>query len=146
MAITFSGTTGTFSDGSTQTGSYPSGVITPDYNTARTYQSFNNGHVILANCIFAANTVGYEAGGIMFWSLNSANSYYHIYAGTVNLAPAANISFAADESRHGSQSYFARGSGAGTGTLAGTWKARGQACGAGINQTNGYFVLMERVA
>jgi hypothetical protein len=148
MAITFTGTTGTFSDGSTQTGSYPAGVTTPDTNTANNAQSFNIGHLILANCIFSANTVGYEPGGYMFWALNSANSYYHIYAGTVNLAPAANttVTFPVNESRHGSQSYFARGNGSGTGTLSGTWKARGQACGAGINQTNGYFVLMERVA
>jgi len=143
MAITFTGTTGTFSDGSTQTGSYPSGVITPDYNTARTAQSFNAGHLILANCIFYSNTAGYESGGITFWALNSNNSFLHIYAGTINTAPGVNTDVAFDDARLGSQSYYARG---GTALLSGTWKARGQACGAGINQTFGYFVLMERVA
>jgi len=150
MATTISGTTVTFTDGSTWGGANGSDpvwgglIVAP--NTARTDTAFNIGHIILANCIFAVNTLGYEPGGYIFWSLNSANSYFHIYAGTVNFAPAANIVYAADDPRHGSQSYFARGSGAGTGTLAGTWKARGQACGAGINQTVGYFVLMERVA
>ena len=143
MTTTISGTTVTFTDGSTWGGA--NGTLTPDTNTDRISQSFNVGHIILANCIFNANNVGYESGGIMFWALNSANSYFHIYAGTVNLAPKANISIAADDSRHGSQSYFARGAGP-SGDLAGTWRARGQACGAGINQTNGYFVLMERVA
>ena len=143
MATTISGTTVTFTDGSTWGGA--NGDLTPDSNTSRTSQSFNIGHIILANCIFAANTAGFEHGGYTFWALNSSNSYYHIYVGTVNLGPKANIVYAANESRHGSQSYFARGTGP-SGDLTGTWKARGQACGAGINQTNGYFVLMERVA
>jgi hypothetical protein len=141
MTTTISGTTVTFTDGSTWGGA--NGTLTPDSNTDRVSQSFNLGHIILANCIFSANNLGFESGGVIFWALNAANSYYHIYAGTVNNAPSANISFSANDSRHGSQSYFARG---GTGTLSGTWRARGQACGAGINQTNGYFVLMERVA
>lgn len=144
MATTISGTTVTFTDGSTWGGA--TGSVVPDTNTANNAQSFNVGHLILANCIFSANNLGFESGGLIFWALNMPNSYYHIYAGVVNLAPAANTTFAANDSRHGSQSYFARGAGSGTGTLSGTWKARGQACGAGINQTNGYFVLMERVA
>ena len=144
MATTISGTTVTFTDGSVWNGTV--GSLTPAPNTNRVDTSFNIGHIILANCIFSANNLGFENGGYIFWALNAANSYYHIYAGPVNLAPAANTTFAADDARHGSQSYFARGNGSGTGTLVGTWKARGQACGAGINQTNGYFVLMERVA
>ena len=152
MATSISGTTVTFTDGSTWGGANGSDpvwgglIVAP--NTVRTDTSFNIGHVILANCIFNANVSGYEPGGYTFWALNSSNSYYHIFAGPVNFAPAVNttVNFAFNDPRHGSQSYFARGSGSGTGTLVGTWKARGQACGAGINQTNGYFVLMERVA
>ena len=143
MATSISSTTVTFTDGSTWGGA--NGTLTPAPNTGRTDTSFNIGHIILGNCIFNANTAGYEPGGYTFWALNSANSYYHIYAGPVNLGPKANISYAADDSRHGSQSYFARGGGP-SGALDGTWKARGQACGAGINQTLGYFVLLERVA
>ena len=141
MTTTINGTTITFTDGSAWTGA--NGAIIPDTNTANNSQSFNVGHIILANCIFSATVSGYESGGLTFWALNSANSYYHIYAGTINNAPSANTSFTVNDSRHGSQSYFARG---GVGTLTGTWRARGQACGAGINQTVGYFVLMERVA
>jgi hypothetical protein len=142
MATTISGTTVTFTDGSTWGGA--NGALTPDGNTSRTSLDHNIGHIILANCIFTANTLGFESGGLTFWALNMPNSYYHIYAGVINLAPNVNTAFAANDSRHGSQSYFARGYGGST--LSGTWKARGQACGAGINQTNGYFVLMERVA
>lgn len=142
MATTISGTTVTFTDGSTWGGA--NGGLSPDGNTSRTSLNHNIGHIILANCIFNANVSGFEHGGLNFWSLNSANFYYSIFAGFISLAPNVNASFAANDPRHGSQSYFARGF-VGS-NLSGTWKARGQACGAGINQTNGYFVLMERVA
>lgn len=144
MATTISGTTVTFTDGSTWGGA--NGALTPDANTARTAQSFNIGHLILANMIFYANTVGFMSGGRFFYGLNGVNKYY-IDFGISGGNPAVNINFPVTDSRHGSQSYFALGDGGtGVGVLSGTWKSRGQACGAGINQTNGYFVLMERVA
>lgn len=143
MATTISGTTVTFTDGSTWGGA--NGTLTPDSNTSRTSLDFNIGHIILANCIFPANQLGFTSGGRTFWALNTNNQFYSIDYGYNNLPPAANTVNAADHPRHGSQSYFALSS-SGTGRLTGTWKNRGQACGAGINQTNGYFVLLERVA
>jgi hypothetical protein len=158
MTTTISGSAVTFTDGSVWGGANGSDpvwgglIVAPNTNRADT--SFNIGHVILANCIFNANNGGFTTGGITFWALNSTNSYYHIYAGMINRGPAANVTtptspsyFPADHPAHGSQSYFALGDpGITNGGLVGTWKARGQACAAGINQTNGYFVLMERVA
>ena len=145
MVTTISGTTVTFTDGSTWGGA--TGSITPDTNTSRTSESYNVGHLILANCIFTANSEGFTSGGRVFWALNASNQFYSIDTGFTNVPPAVNTTatFAVDHPRHGSQSYFALSS-IGPGRLAGTWKNRGQACGAGINQTNGYFVLLERVA
>jgi hypothetical protein len=142
MATTISGTTVTFTDGSTWGGA--NGGLTVDGNTSRPATNFNTGHIILANCIFNANQSGFSSGGTIFWALNTNNSYYGIYFGTVNVGPGVNNEsvFTFDNSRHGSQSYFALG----PQNVAGVWKNRGMACGAGINQTNGYFVLMERVA
>ena len=144
MAITFTGTTGTFSDGSTQTGSYPAGVTTPDGNTSRTSQSFNIGHLILSNCIFSTRG-GYAPGGNNVWPLNGT-VYYANGGAASGLPPAVNTSLAANDTRHGSQSYFAIGQPNGSDWLTGTWKNRGMAAGAGINQVVGYFVLQERVA
>ena len=141
MTTTISGTTVTFTDGSTWGGA--NGTITPEtLASSRQATSFNTGHIILANCIFSANNIGYESGGFSFWALNNTN-FYHIYSGYINANPGVNTAYADNDSRLGSQSYYERG---GTTALAGTWKNRGQACGAGINQTFGYFVLMERVA
>jgi len=143
MATTITGSTITFTDGSTWGGA--TGSLVPDTNTDRTSTSYNIGHIILANCIFPANQLGFTSGGICFWALNTNNQFYSIITGFNDLPPAVNNSYPANDNRHGSQSYFALSS-PGPGRLAGTWKNRGQACGAGINQTNGYFVLMERVA
>lgn len=144
MATTISGTTVTFTDGSTWGGA--NGALTPDGNTSRTSQSYNIGHIILANTIFNANQNGFTTGGSYVWALNMVNQAWYTgrftYPNYTALTPAVNTAFSANDSRHGSQSYFALGNG----NLAGSWKARGMACGAGINQTNGYFVLMERVA
>lgn len=144
MATTISGTTVTFTDGSTWGGA--NGTLTPDTNTSRTSQSYNIGHIILANTIFNGNSSGFSTGGSYVFAMNKTNSMYYTgrytYPYETAVSPAVNISFPADDSRHGSQSYFALGSG----NLAGSWRARGMACGAGINQTNGYFVLLERVA
>lgn len=142
MATTISGTTVTFTDGSTWGGA--NGTLIPAPNTARTDTDFNIGHIILANCIFSGNAGGYSSGGTNAWALNAANQWYNGFSyGYGNGTPAANNVFAADDARHGSQSYFAL---SGSNALVGTWKNRGMAMGAGINQTNGYFVLMERVA
>jgi hypothetical protein len=145
MATTISGTTVTFTDGSTWGGA--NGALTPDGNTSRTSQDFNIGHIVLANCIFLGNQTGFVSGGRRFWALNTNNQYYSIDFGYANTPPAVNTtaSFPVNDPRHGSQSYFALGS-SGSGLLTGTWKNKGMACGAGINQTNGYFVLLERVA
>jgi len=144
MATSISGTTVTFTDGSTWGGA--TGSLTPDTNTSRTSQSYNIGHIILANTIFNANGSGFSTGGSFVFAMNMTNSMYYTgrytYANVQNVSPAVNVSLPADDSRHGSQSYFALGSG----NMAGSWRARGMACGAGINQTNGYFVLLERVA
>ena len=144
MATTISGTTVTFTDGSTWGGA--NGTLTPDVNTSRTSQSYNIGHIILANTIFNANQNGFITGGSYVWALNMVNQAWYTGrfapANYTALTPAVNTAFSANDARHGSQSYFALGNG----NLAGSWKARGMACGAGINQTNGYFVLMERVA
>jgi hypothetical protein len=150
MATTISGTTVTFTDGSTWGGA--NGALTPDGNTSRTSQSYNIGHIILANTIFYANQQSFSVGGSLLWELNSTNRFYFVgnpYAGAAftNRAPGVNTTLAADHPRHGSQSYFALGNYTdGTGGLAGSWRARGMACGAGINQALGFFVLMERVA
>lgn len=142
MATTISGTTVTFTDGSTWGGDI--GSITPDTNTDRTSASFNIGHIILANCIFSGNAAGFMSGGTNAWALNAANQWYNGFVyGYGNGTPAANNVFAANDARHGSQSYFAL---SGSNALTGTWRNRGMAMGAGINQTNGYFVLLERVA
>jgi hypothetical protein len=145
MATTISGTTVTFTDGSTWGGA--NGTLTPAANTGRTDSVFNIGHLILSNCIFTANSGGFASGGRTFWALNTDNQYYSIDSGYFNRPPAVNdtSSFPVDHPRHGNQSYFALSS-IGPGQLTGTWKNRGMACGAGINQTNGYFVLQERVA
>lgn len=144
MATTISGTTVTFTDGSTWGGA--NGTLTPDTNTSRTATSFNIGHIILANTIFNANSTGFSTGGSYVFAMNMTNAMYYTgrytYAFVQATSPAANTLLPANDSRHGSQSYFALGSG----NLAGSWRARGMACGAGINQTNGYFVLLERVA
>jgi hypothetical protein len=143
MATTISGTTVTFTDGSTWGGA--NGGLTPDGNTSRTSQDYNIGHIVLANCIFNGNTSGFQSGGRNAWALNAANQYYNGFVyGYGNGSPVVNIAFAANDSRHGSQSYFALGGP--YGYLTGTWRNRGMAMGAGINQTNGYFVLVERVA
>lgn len=144
MATTISGSTVTFTDGSVWNGTV--GSLTPDSNTSRTSQSYNIGHIILANTIFNANGSGYSSGGTWVFAMNKTNSMYYTgqytYPYEQAVSPAVNVSLPADDPRHGSQSYFALGSG----NLAGSWRARGMACGAGINQTNGYFVLLERVA
>lgn len=142
MATTISGTTVTFTDGSTWGGA--NGTLAVDANTDRTATSFNIGHIILSNCIFSGNVAGYNSGGTNAWALNASNQWYNGFNyGYGNGTPAANNVFAANDSRHGSQSYFAL---SGSNALVGTWKNRGMAMGAGINQTNGYFVLQERVA
>jgi hypothetical protein len=146
MATTISGTTVTFTDGSTWGGA--NGTLTPDTNTSRTSQSYNIGHLILANTIFNANGSGYTSGSFWLYALNMTNQGYYsaglgFPAGTYSQVPKVNTLLPADDSRHGSQSYFIIG---GTGDLAGSWRARGMACGAGINQINGFFVLLERVA
>jgi hypothetical protein len=146
MATTISGTTVTFTDGSTWGGA--NGALTPDGNTSRTSQSFNIGHIILANTIFTTNQEagGFQTGGSSVFSMNITNAAYYtgryFGANVYGVSPGVNTVFNADHPRHGSQSYFALG----PGNMAGSWRARGMACGAGINQTNGYFVLMERVA
>jgi hypothetical protein len=144
MATTISGTTVTFTDGSTWGGA--NGGLSPDGNTDRTSQSYNIGHIILANTIFNANQLGFSTGGSYVWALNSVNQSWYTgrftYPFSVAMTPAVNTLYPANEPRHGSQSYFALGNG----NLSGSWRARGMACGAGINQTVGYFVLMERVA
>jgi len=146
MATTISGTTVTFTDGSTWGGA--NGALTPAPNTVRTDTSFNIGHLILANTIFNANTTGYEAGSFWLFALNMTNQGYYsaglgFPAGTYPKVPKVNNLIAYNDARHGSQSYFIIG---GTNDLAGSWRARGMACGAGINQINGFFVLLERVA
>jgi hypothetical protein len=142
MATTISGTTVTFTDGSTWGGA--NGGLTVDGNTSRTSPDHNIGHIVLANCIFNGNASGFQSGGRNAWGLNVANQYYNGFVyGYGNTTPSVNNVFAANDSRHGSQSYFALG---GSNTLTGTWRNRGMAMGAGINQTNGYFVLLERVA
>jgi len=144
MATSISGTTVTFTDGSTWGGA--TGSIVPDTNTSRTSQSYNIGHLILANTIFNANILGFTTGGSYVFAMNMTNAMYYTgrytYPSVQSVSPAVNVSFSAEDSRHGSQSYFALG----PGNLAGSWRARGMACGAGINQTVGYFVLLERVA
>ena len=143
MVTTISGTTVTFTDGSTWGGA--NGTLTPDANTDRTATSFNIGHIVLSNCIFSGNTTGFMSGGTNSWALNASNQWYNGFLyGYGSGSPVANSVFAANDSRHGSQSYFALGGP--YGYLTGTWKNRGMAMGAGINQTNGYFVLQERVA
>jgi hypothetical protein len=145
MVTTISGTTVTFTDGSTWGGA--TGSVVPDTNTARTSESYNIGHLILSNCVFTANSNGFGPGGRYFWAINANNQFYGIDNGFTDVPPAVNTTatFPVDHPRHGNQSYFALSS-IGPGRLAGTWKNRGMACGAGINQTNGYFVLQERVA
>jgi hypothetical protein len=143
MVTTISGTTVTFTDGSTWGGA--NGGVTPDGNTSRVSQDYNIGHLILSNCIFYSAS-GYQSGGNFFWPLNSNNNYYNTGGSNMGGSPAVNTQAAANDARHGSQSYFALGTNNGLGALTGTWKHRGMACGAGINQTNGYFVLQERVA
>lgn len=142
MATTISGSTVTFTDGSTWGGA--NGALTPDGNTSRVSQSYNIGHLILSNCIFYSRS-GYSAGGNHVWPLNGT-IYYVNGGGGVSLPPAVNTSLAANDTRHGSQSYFALGQNNGLDWLTGTWKNRGMAAGAGINQVVGYFVLQERVA
>jgi hypothetical protein len=143
MATTISGSTITFTDGSTWGGA--NGTLTPANNAVRTDTAFNIGHIILSNCIFSGNAAGFMSGGTNAWALNASNQWYNGFVyGYGNGTPAANNVFAANDARHGSQSYFALSSG--SNTLVGTWKNRGMAMGAGINQTNGYFVLQERVA
>jgi hypothetical protein len=120
----------------------------PDTNTDRSSQSYNVGHLILANTIFVPNSDGYSTGGIWVFAMNTTNSMYYTgrytYPFVQAVSPAVNTQtpFAYNHPTQGSQSYFAIG----PGNLAGSWRARGMACGAGINQTNGYFVLLERVA
>ena len=148
MATTISGTTVTFTDGSTWGGA--NGALTVDGNTDRAAQSFNVGHIILANTIFTPNNTGFTPGGTSVWALNMTNqAYYTGQYGPPNVystGPSTNTFFAVDHPRHGNQSYFALTGIYGSWNLAGSWRARGMACGAGINQTNGYFVLLERVA
>ena len=146
MATTISGTTVTFTDGSTWGGA--NGTLTPDNNTVRTGTTFNIGHIILANTIFNANSSGFFPGSYWLYALNMTNQGHYTAgfgfpAGTYPQVPKVNTLIPANDSRHGSQSYFIIG---GPGDLAGSWRARGMACGAGINQINGFFVLLERVA
>jgi len=146
MTTTITGSTITFTDGSTWGGS--TGSVVPDTNTDRSSQSYNIGHLILANTIFTANADGFSTGGTSVFSMNITNAAYYTgrytYPNVYSVSPAVNTqaTFAYNHPTQGSQSYFALG----PGNLAGSWRARGMACGAGINQTNGYFVLLERVA
>lgn len=152
MTTTISGTTVTFTDGSTWGGA--NGALTPDTNSSQISQSFSIGHLILGNTIFTGNFPAYSAGGTSVFAMNKTNSAYYSgqYAAgnEYTVSPAVNLpassGFTFDHPRHGNQSYFALGGYNGVGALAGSWRVRGMACGAGINQTNGYFVLLERVA
>jgi hypothetical protein len=146
MTTTITGTSVTFTDGSTWGGA--TGSVVPDTNTDRSSQSYNIGHLILANTIFVPNSDGFSTGGTWVFAMNMTNSMYYtgrfISPFVQAVSPAVNTqaTFAAAHPTQGSQSYYAIG----PGNLAGSWRARGMACGAGINQTNGYFVLLERVA
>jgi hypothetical protein len=148
MVTTISGTTVTFTDGSTWGGA--NGALTPDGNTARNSQSYDIGHLILANTIFTPNNTGFQIGGDQIFALNMTNQGYYTGryapAGVYTIGPSVNTSFAADHPRHGSQSYYALSGAYGGNNVSGTWRTRGMACGTGINQTNGYFLLWERVA
>jgi hypothetical protein len=144
MAITFTGTTGTFSDGSTQTGSYPSGVITPDYNTSNTSQSYNVGYLAFANTVFLAGS-GYYNSGLFAWGLNRPNYSSSLYDSSSANVPFVNLVNSAS-AYSGSQSFYLFTNQSGTGGCAGTWRARGQALNTGLYQYYGNFVLLERVA
>jgi hypothetical protein len=143
MATTISGTTVTFTDGSTWGGA--NGGLTVDGNTDRAATAFNIGHLILANTIFWGNSGGFSPGGENIFALNGTQRWYTGRFAPANYSaynPGANYAYPANDSRLGSQSYYVLG----TSNVAGTWRSRGMACGAGINQTVGYFVLLERVA
>lgn len=143
MTTTIDGTNITFVDGSAWSGS--AGGVTPDYNSSNTATSFNIGHLILSNTIFASNGGGYNSGGLASWPLNSTQYYAYYLVLFAGSGPFTNVTYAASDSRLGSQSYYVL-SVNGTGQLAGTWRGRGQATAAGVYQYYGYFTLLERVA
>lgn len=145
MTTTISGTTITFTDGSTWTGA--NGALIVDNNSATTATAYNVGYLAFANTVFAAGG-GFTAAGNFAWGLSRSNWTSPFFDATGNPAAVYVNTVNAVDAYLGSQSFYVAGSsqGGGVGVVAGTWRARGQALNTGLYQYLGNFVLLERVA
>ena len=143
MATTISGSTITFTDGSTWAGATPS--VAPDTNTSNTATSYNVGYLAFGNTIFIAN-LGYSSyylPGSIYCGLNNSTLWKN-NVGVTTLVVGVNTSYGGTVQDFGSQCFYMAGTS--SSAAAGTWRFRGQAVSKGINQTNGNFALAERVA
>ena len=145
MTTTISGTTVTFTDGSTWGGA--NGTLTPDTNTSRTSLSYNVGYLAFANTVFAAGA-GFYPAGVNNWGLNR-DRFASTYFDTASMAASpvyVNIGNAYN-AYLGSQNFYIQTIALAAGDrAAGTWRGRGHAMNTGIYQYLGNFVLLERVA
>jgi len=143
MATSISGSTITFTDGSTWAGA--NGTVTPDNNSSRTATAYNIGYLAFANTVFSAGG-GFWSAGTFSWGLSRTNyaSWLYDAAGAPHVPYVNTVNSA--ESYLGSQNFYIQQNQGGAGACAGTWRARGQAVNTGLYQYLGNFVLLERVA
>jgi hypothetical protein len=143
MTTTISGTTVTFTDGSTWAGA--NGTVTPDYNTSRTATAYNVGYLAFANTVFSAGG-GFTGSGTIAWGLSRSNWASPFFDASGNPAGVYVNTTAAAGDYLGSQNFYIANNQGGLGVTAGTWRGRGQALNTGLYQYLGNFVLLERVA
>jgi len=150
MATTISGTTVTFTDGSTWGGATPS--VPVDNNSSRQAVSYQVGYLAFGNTVFLANQGNYGTyyvPGNIYFGLNTSSfwkSNTGVVTSTGNNGIGVNYVYGANTQDYGSQCFYMAGNVDATYATAGTWKFRGQAVAKGINQDKGNFALAERVA
>jgi hypothetical protein len=142
MTTTITGSTITFTDGSTWAGA--NGTLTVDGNSATTATSYNVGYLAFANTVFTAGG-GFNGSGVLSWGLNRPNPS-HAFADYNSAGTVAVNTTAASNAYLGSQSFYIGNNQGGAGFCAGTWRGRGHAMNTGLFQYLGNFVLLERVA
>jgi hypothetical protein len=145
MTTTITGTTVTFTDGSTWGGA--NGALTPDTNSSRTSLSYNVGYLAFANTVFSAGA-GFSTAGVNSWGLNR-DRFTSVYYDTAQFTSAqvfVNVGNTYN-AYLGSQNFYIMTVALAAGDrAAGTWRGRGHAMNTGLYQYLGNFVLLERVA
>jgi hypothetical protein len=163
MAVTISGSSVTFSDGSAQTNLYSGTSISVDTNTSYAATSYNIGHLMLLSTWGAPTTTNQFDGAISGYAILNSSSFNQLrptFPGYSHVAVGPYISTDPTYAQYayiqpGSVSYNDAPPGGPFGAiislpntvgLDGTWRSRGMACVKGFNQGFLQAILIERVA